>query len=34
MTPEVQRIAPVRRFADFAAARLRAQRRFLRGERS
>ena len=32
MTPEVQRIAAVRRFADFAAARLRAQRRYLRGE--
>ena len=34
MTPEVHRIAAVRRLADFAAARLRTQRRFLRGERA
>jgi DNA-binding transcriptional LysR family regulator len=32
MTPEVQRNAAVRRFADFAVARLRSQRRALRGE--
>jgi DNA-binding transcriptional LysR family regulator len=34
MTPEVHRIAAVRRFADFVAARLRTQRRFLRGQRT
>jgi DNA-binding transcriptional LysR family regulator len=32
MTPEVQRMPVVRRFADFAVARLRAQRGLLRGE--
>jgi hypothetical protein len=33
MTPEVQRMTGARRFADFAVARLRAQRRLLKGER-
>lgn len=34
VTPEAHRVAAVRRFADFAATRLRAQRRFLSGERT
>ena len=34
MTPEAQRIAAVRRFADFATTRLREQRRYLLGEPS
>lgn len=34
MTPEVQRMPEARRFADFAAARLRGQRPRLRGERA
>ncbi len=34
MTPEAQRIAAVRRFADFATTRLRKQRRYLLGEPS
>lgn len=33
MTPEVQRMPEVRRFADFAVVRLRAQRRLIGGER-
>ncbi|WP_162918673.1 LysR family transcriptional regulator [Taklimakanibacter deserti] len=33
MTPEVQRMPEARRFAEFAAVRLRAQRSLLRGER-
>ncbi len=33
MTPEVQRMPEVRRFADFAVVRLRAQRRLLKGAR-
>ena len=34
MTPEVQRMPEARRFADFAAVRLRSQRQLLRGDRS